>query len=141
MRHAIEDVEYAEYLFDRFYGIGSCESGGVTRLGYTEVEDEMHRALCALGEEKGYGHFADQVGNTYLYRPQYSMDEPFWLVGSHLDSVIEGGRYDGVAGIIAGLLVMGWAERPTASRASASTLNCTSSRARSWRNTATPWAS
>lgn len=55
MRHAIEDVEYAEYLFDRFYGIGSCESGGVTRLGYTEVEDEMHRALCALGEEKGYG--------------------------------------------------------------------------------------
>ena len=49
MRHAIEDVEYAEYLFDRFYGIGSCESGGVTRLGYTEVEDEMHRALCALG--------------------------------------------------------------------------------------------
>ena len=109
MRHAIEDVEYAEYLFDRFYGIGSCASGGVTRLGYTEVEDEMHRALCALGEKKGYGHFADQVGNTYLYRPQYSMDEPFWLVGSHLDSVIEGGRYDGVAGIIAGLLVMGWA--------------------------------
>ena len=44
-----------------------------------------------------------RVGNTYLYRPQYSMDEPFWLVGSHLDSVIEGGRYDGVAGIIAGL--------------------------------------
>ena len=77
MRHAIEDVEYAEYLFDRFYGIGSCESGGVTRLGYTEVEDEMHRALCELGEEKGYGHFADQVGNTYLYRPQYSMDEPY----------------------------------------------------------------
>ena len=51
MRHAIEDVEYAEYLFDRFYGIGSCESGGVTRLGYTVVEDEMLRALCALGEE------------------------------------------------------------------------------------------
>ena len=111
MRHAIEDVEYAEYLFDRFYGIGSCESGGVTRLGYTEVENEMHRALCALGEEKGYGHFADQVGNTYLYRQRYSMDEPYWLVGSHLDSVIEGGRYDGVAGIIAGLLVMSWAER------------------------------
>ena len=44
-------------FFDRFYGIGSCESGGVTRLGYTEVEDEMHRALCELGDEKGYGHF------------------------------------------------------------------------------------
>ena len=71
----------------------------------------MHRTLCELGKEKGYGNFADQVGNTYLYRTQYSKDEPYWLVGSHLDSVIEGGRYDGVAGIIAGLLVMSWAER------------------------------
>lgn len=65
MRHAIEDVEYAEYLFDRFYGIGSCESGGVSPgSANTEVEDEMHRALCALGEEKGYGHFRPTMWAT-----------------------------------------------------------------------------
>ncbi len=111
MQHAIEDIEYAEYLFDRFYGIGSSENGGVTRLGYTEVEDEMHEALCALGGEAGYGNFADAVGNTYLYRKRYDRDEPYYLVASHLDSVIEGGRYDGVAGVIAGLMIMRWAER------------------------------
>ncbi len=111
MQHAIEDIEYAEYLFDRFYGIGSSENGGVTRLGYTEVEDEMHAALCALGDEAGYGNFADTVGNTYLYRKRYDRDEPYYLVASHLDSVIEGGRYDGVAGVIAGLMIMRWAER------------------------------
>ena len=39
MKHPVADIEYAEYLFDRFYSIGSTENGGVTRLGYTEVED------------------------------------------------------------------------------------------------------
>ena len=29
----------------------------------------------------------------------------YTLIGSHLDSVIDGGRYDGVAGVIAGLMV------------------------------------
>ena len=32
------------------------------------------------------------------------------MIGSHLDSVIEGGRYDGVAGVMAGLMVMRWAK-------------------------------
>ena len=34
----------------------------------------------------------------------------YTLIGSHLDSVIEGGRYDGVAGVMAGLMVMRWAK-------------------------------
>ena len=39
-----------------------------------------------------------------------NQDSDYYLIGSHLDSVIEGGRYDGVAGIIAGLMVMKWAK-------------------------------
>lgn len=111
MQHSIEDIEYAEYLFDRFYGIGACETGGVTRLGYTQVEDEMHQAFCELGAEKGYENYSDEVGNTYLRRPADDESDPYYLVGSHLDSVIEGGRYDGVAGVIAGLLILNWADR------------------------------
>jgi N-carbamoyl-L-amino-acid hydrolase len=42
MQHRLEDIEYAEYLFDEFYSIGSTGDGGVTRLGYSPVEDEMH---------------------------------------------------------------------------------------------------
>ncbi len=111
MQHSIEDIEYAEYLFDKFYGIGTSENGGVTRLGYTEVEDEMHDTLRALGSEKGYGSYEDEVGNTYLYDKSCDMDDEYYLIGSHLDSVIDGGRYDGVAGIITGLLIMNWAKR------------------------------
>lgn len=111
MQHSIEDIEYAEYLFDKFYGIGSSENGGVTRLGYTEVEDEMHDIFKLLGDEKGCGNYTDEVGNTYLYSKDCDMDEEYYLIASHLDSVIEGGRYDGVAGIITGLLIMNWAKR------------------------------
>jgi len=110
MTHSIEDIEYAEYLFDKFYGIGSAENGGVTRLGYTEVEDEMHEMLKTVAAENGFKSYEDEVGNTYIYNPSADMDEEYYLIGSHLDSVIEGGRYDGVAGIITGLLIMNWAK-------------------------------
>ena len=113
MKHPVEDIEYAEYLFDRFYSIGSTENGGVTRLGYTETEDEMHKAFVKLGEEKGYKSSTDEVGNTYLYDESCKEDEDgeYYLVASHLDSVVEGGRYDGVSGIIAGLLILNWAKQ------------------------------
>lgn len=113
MKHPVEDIEYAEYLFDRFYSIGSTENGGVTRLGYTETEDEMHKAFVELGEEKGYKSYTDEVGNTYLYDESCKEDEDgeYYLVASHLDSVVEGGRYDGVSGIIAGLLILNWARQ------------------------------
>lgn len=113
MKHPVEDIEYAEYLFDRFYSIGSTENGGVTRLGYTETEDEMHKVFVELGEEKGYKSYTDEVGNTYLYDESCKADEDgeYYLVASHLDSVVEGGRYDGVSGIIAGLLILNWAKQ------------------------------
>lgn len=113
MKHPVEDIEYAEYLFDRFYSIGSTENGGVTRLGYTETEDEMHKVFVELGEERGYKSYTDEVGNTYLYDESCREDEDgeYYLVASHLDSVVEGGRYDGVSGIIAGLLILNWAKQ------------------------------
>lgn len=113
MKHPVEDIEYAEYLFNRFYSIGSTENGGVTRLGYTETEDDMHRVFSELGGEKGLKSYEDEVGNTYLYREDCKEDEDgeYYLVASHLDSVVEGGRYDGVSGIITGFLLMEWARR------------------------------
>lgn len=106
MEHRIADIQYCEKLLDSFYDIGSTENGGVTRLGYTEQEDRMHEMFVKLGAELGCESMTDEVGNTYIAN---NADNGYYLIGSHLDSVIEGGRYDGVAGIIAGLMVMKWA--------------------------------
>lgn len=106
MEHQIADIQYCEYLFNQFYDIGSTESGGVTRLGYSKTEDRMHDTFAKLGSSLNLQSYQDQVGNTYLAN---STQDGYYLIGSHLDSVVEGGRYDGVAGIIAGLMVMKWA--------------------------------
>lgn len=106
--HSVEDIAYAEYLFDKFYAVGSTGTGGVTRLGYTEVEDEMHEVFRQIGEENGYTYLTDEVGNSYVCN---SDEQGYYLIASHLDSVIEGGRYDGVAGVIAGLMVLYWIKK------------------------------
>lgn len=107
MVHSRKDLQYCEELFRRFYSIGSTNDGGVSRLGYTPVEDRMHEEFIAGGREMGYTDIADEAGNTYVCN---RMDDDYYLIGSHLDSVVEGGRYDGVAGVIAGLMVLRWAK-------------------------------
>ncbi|MDR3258032.1 MAG: M20 family metallo-hydrolase [Fusobacteriaceae bacterium] len=91
--------------FKNFYSIGTDESGGVTRLGYTKNEDIMHGSLRNLARSIGLKYSSDEVGNTYVYQDDY---EDCYMIASHLDSVINGGRYDGVAGIVAGLLILKW---------------------------------
>jgi beta-ureidopropionase / N-carbamoyl-L-amino-acid hydrolase len=132
MEHAVSDIGYCKHAFERFNGIGSLPEGGVTRLGYTHTEDLMHEAFKDLGQELGCISLTDEVGNTYILNDAAATasaakspadtqvvnaqsdtaDGPgYILIGSHLDSVIEGGRFDGVAGIVAGLMIIRWAQR------------------------------
>jgi len=107
MAAMIENIKYLAETFEQFYPIGALASGGVTRLGYTAEEDRMHDTFISLAGNLGLETFVDQAGNTFALSG--GKNEPYFLIGSHLDSVVDGGRYDGVAGVIAGLLVMRWA--------------------------------
>ena len=99
----LSDLSYLQHLFDTFYEVGALPAGGVTRLGYTETEDEMHRRFADLARELGCTVENDLAGNAYVF---LEPAEEYILIGSHLDSVIQGGRYDGVAGVMAGLLLL-----------------------------------
>lgn len=105
MENSNIDLEFADGIFKKFYSIGMLKDGGVTRLGYTEVEDEMHNMLISIAKDMGLIISTDEVGNTYISNTD---SKEYYLIGSHLDSVIDGGRYDGVSGVIAGLLVLHW---------------------------------
>ena len=87
-------------------GIGVDADGAVTRLGYTDVEDAMHRAVAGLGTSLGLRSQVDGAGNTFLCND--SGEGEATLIASHCDSVLQGGKYDGVAGVLAGLLVQKW---------------------------------
>lgn len=91
-------------IMQEFYPIGANEeSNGVTRLGYSEVEDKMHEKFLELAKAYGLGTYVDEVGNAYAYLGEY---DEYHLIGSHLDSVIEGGRFDGVVGVATGLAIL-----------------------------------
>lgn len=107
--HAMqEDIWRLEQFFSRFYDIGTSEQGGVTRLAYSPEEDLMHETFCQIAGEMGFETYSDEIGNSYA--ANILSEEPYTLFGSHLDSVVNGGRYDGVCGVIAGLMVMHWAK-------------------------------
>lgn len=92
-------------LFDRFAPVGALPIGGVTRLAYTEEEDRMHEIFRRTAVEWGFRAWSDGIGNSYAANfPEGT--KGYTIIGSHLDSVIEGGAYDGVAGVAAGMLIL-----------------------------------
>lgn len=100
----IKDMDlYLNMILDRFYQIGSDKSGGVTRLAYTKEEDLMHEEFSRMAEEEGYLIKIDEVGNTFVSLRDY---DSYHLIGSHLDSVVNGGRYDGVLGVAIGMVLL-----------------------------------
>jgi acetylornithine deacetylase/succinyl-diaminopimelate desuccinylase-like protein len=68
------------------------------RIGYSEQEDEAHALAATWMEEAGLAVSRDQARNLFGRRG----DARVWT-GSHLDSVPNGGRYDGVLGVLAGI--------------------------------------
>ena len=68
------------------------------RIGYSPQEDEAHALAAAWMEEAGLEISRDEAGNLFGRRG----DARVWT-GSHLDSVPNGGRYDGVLGVLAGI--------------------------------------
>lgn len=85
--------------------IGADPDGGVTRLAYSAEEDAMFEKVAGFASELDFSVTVDCIGNMFIsFRGE--TDRPCHVVGSHLDSVPQGGRYDGVIGVLAGLLVM-----------------------------------
>ena len=83
----------------------SAGSPGVTRLTYSQPWCDAHRWLVREAEALGLAATSDWAGNLFFHDPGLAPGSPAILIGSHLDTVVRGGRYDGAYGTIAGLLV------------------------------------
>ncbi len=112
MNNSIENLEDIRALMALFETPGTLDGGGVTRLAYSPEEDEMHDIFRDWGERQGFIAYTDAVGNSFLENDAATAaaeeGEPCILIGSHLDSVIRGGRYDGVAGVVSGMACLKW---------------------------------
>lgn len=77
---------------------------GVTRLAYTPLEREAHARFAEWMAAAGCEIAVDPAGNTIATRPGRAAG-PATGTGSHLDSVYNGGRFDGIAGTMAAVEV------------------------------------
>ena len=93
----------AQSVFDSLARDTADPVGGVTRASYGEGEQYAHQLLTKLARELDLEVAVDQGGNLYMTLPGRDRKAGAWFVGSHLDSVPNGGNYDGAAGVVAGL--------------------------------------
>jgi len=77
---------------------------GVTRPSYQAGEQRAHDQMAAWACRLGLQVTADAAGNLSMRWPGSAPSLPAWVTGSHLDSVHQGGNFDGAAGVVAGLL-------------------------------------
>ncbi|WP_411346035.1 allantoate deiminase [Paenibacillus sp. WLX1005] len=87
---------------------GADAQGGVTRLLYTPEWVDAQQALSAYMKEHGLDAFYDQVGNLTGRLEGTQPELPTVATGSHIDTVIMGGKYDGAYGVVAGVLALSY---------------------------------
>jgi acetylornithine deacetylase/succinyl-diaminopimelate desuccinylase-like protein len=88
---------------DRLYALGA------TRIGGSPEEDAAHELVSEWLREAGLEVEVDAAGNTFGSRREARI----W-VGSHLDTVPNGGRFDGALGVVAAIEVAERLDAPLA---------------------------
>lgn len=85
--------------------VGAIEGGGVCRLALSDEDRDARDLVVSWMRDAGLQITVDQAGNVIGTRKGIS-DGPPVLMGSHIDTVGTGGRYDGTLGVLAGLEVI-----------------------------------
>ncbi|AFQ44064.1 Zn-dependent hydrolase [Desulfosporosinus meridiei] len=86
--------------------IGKQESGGITRLAFTPEDRRAKDLVTSYMKEAGLSVREDAVGNIIGRREGRNPEAPAVVTGSHVDSVYNGGIFDGALGIIGGIEVL-----------------------------------
>jgi N-carbamoyl-L-amino-acid hydrolase len=83
--------------------IGISDGGAVTRLVFSVKELRSRQVLIHLMRQAGLEIRIDAIGNIFGRFAGPNPRAPAVLAGSHLDTVIHGGKYDGPVGVVGAL--------------------------------------
>lgn len=89
--------------FEALSEIGATVGGGVSRLALSNEDLEARAWFANCIEEAGMMVRDDEVGNLSGIYYSSNPSAKTFLIGSHLDTVPNGGRYDGTLGVLVGL--------------------------------------
>jgi N-carbamoyl-L-amino-acid hydrolase len=99
------DLKLAAALFDSL-SRATRRGRGIVRDSYGPGEQAAHDIMRGAAEAMGLEIAVDAIGNLMMTLPGGDRGAPRIIVGSHLDSVPQGGNYDGAAGVVAGLCAL-----------------------------------
>lgn len=97
----------------RFWGtversaeIGATSDGGLDRQTLTPADKQMRDLFVGWCADAGLEISTDPLGSIFARRAGRDNNLPPVVMGSHLDSQENGGRYDGILGVLAALEVI-----------------------------------
>lgn len=95
-------MRYGSTILEQAGVLGAIteEPGRVTRTYLTPQHREAGTQIIAWMREAGMEADFDPLGNVVGRYAAEDPDAPFVLTGSHMDSVVNAGKYDGVFGIL-----------------------------------------
>jgi beta-ureidopropionase / N-carbamoyl-L-amino-acid hydrolase len=96
------DRKRLEQSIQELGSIGETPRGGLTRLALTDEDRRGRDLMVRWMREAGLRVSVDQMGNIFGERPGTEPLPPL-MMGSHVDSVPTGGKYDGQLGVLCGL--------------------------------------
>lgn len=98
--------ELAEWIKEKLCDLNVTNTmeltDGFTRLGYTQEELSAHQHFIEIANQLGLNTYQDKAGNQWAVW-HVDKEAPTIGMGSHLDTVYNGGGYDGVAGVLCAL--------------------------------------
>ena len=94
-----------EELLAQIGSVGANEHEmGWTRLAFSQEENDVHKVAAEILTARGYSVRVDGFGNLFGRKgPDEGL--PF-MIGTHLDTVINGGNFDGVVGFVVAVLAI-----------------------------------
>jgi beta-ureidopropionase / N-carbamoyl-L-amino-acid hydrolase len=98
------DGELLRQDFEALAAIGATPRGGVSRPTFSDAHSAARAWFLERARAYGLETRVDAAGNHSAVLP--ADGRPTLLLGSHLDSVPDGGRYDGALGVVAALHVL-----------------------------------
>jgi hydantoinase/carbamoylase family amidase len=99
------DRERIAERLDALWRIARGPAGGADRPAFSSAEAEAMRLVAGWAREAGLEVGVDPHGNLWALPPDQT--SPLVTAGSHVDTVPDGGRYDGALGTVLGLELAG----------------------------------
>ncbi|MEE9256891.1 MAG: Zn-dependent hydrolase [bacterium] len=97
------NAERLQKSMEEMARIGATPGGGVHRLTLTDADREARDLFKGWAGEAGLAVSVDEMGNMFARREGSENSAAPVMAGSHLDSVPNGGRFDGSLGVLGAL--------------------------------------